>query len=75
MITPQEVADKAIEFLANNNCASLIIVSPYFEDDTYYRIKTADDTFEDDDIENLISATEEVLKILKNIRLQKKVDV
>lgn len=65
MEDPQKVADAATEKLASLNCASVIVICPYFDDSSYYRIKTCDDDFETNDIENLINAVEVVLKQLR----------
>ena len=61
----EELANSTIEQLAKMNCASLIVVTPFYDDETFFRVKTADDSYGKHDIENLINATEHVLELLK----------
>ena len=62
----ESLVDKLTDELVANHCASIIIASPFFGDDIYFRIKTdSDKKFESLDIENLIHATKEVLRILE----------
>jgi hypothetical protein len=65
MSSAQEIAEKFSDEMFNMDCASVYIISPFFDPESFYRIRTANDEFECNDLENLINATEVVLKKMK----------
>lgn len=65
-MSAQEMVDDFSNQFFRKDCCSIVIASSFFETETFFRIRTTDDEFEEDDVNTLITATERVLEILKS---------